>query len=40
MGWKWLQLDHMQMICTSLLTDNHADTSSLNFYRPDALSDA
>jgi len=24
-------------ICTSLQTDNHASTSSLSFYRPDAL---
>jgi len=30
----------MQIICTSLQTDNHASTSSLNFYRPDALPDA
>jgi len=37
MGWQWHQLDHMQIICTSLQTDNHASTSSLNFYRPDAL---
>jgi len=27
-------------ICTSLQTDNHTNTSSLNFYRPDALPDA
>ena len=27
----------MQTICTSLQTDNHTDTSSLNFYRPEAL---
>jgi len=27
-------------ICTSLHTDNHANTSSLNFYRPDDLPDA
>jgi len=40
MWWKWLQLDHMQIICTLLQTDNHANTSSLNFYRPDALPDA
>ena len=33
MGWDWHQLDHMQIICTSL----HASTSSLNFYRLDAL---
>jgi len=30
----------MQTICTSLQTDNHANTSSLNVYRPDALPDA
>jgi len=40
MGWQWHQLDHMQIICTSLQTDNVASTSSLNFYRPDALPDA
>jgi len=27
----------MQIICTLLQTDNHASTSSLSFYRPDAL---
>jgi len=27
MGWQWHQLDHMQIICTSLQTDNHASTS-------------
>jgi len=30
MGWQWHQLDHMQIICTSLQTDNHASTSLLN----------
>jgi len=30
----------MQTICTSLQTDNHTNTSSLSFYRPDALPDA
>ena len=40
MGWQWHQLNHMQIICTSLQTDNHASTSSLNFYRTDALPDA
>jgi len=30
----------MQTICISLETDNHTNTSSLNFYRPDALPDA
>ena len=37
MGWQWHQLDHMQIICTSLQTDNHATTSLFRFYRPDAL---
>jgi len=27
MGWQWPQLDHMQIICTLLQTDNHASTS-------------
>jgi len=31
MGWQWHQLDHMQIICTTLQTDNHASTPSLNF---------
>ena len=37
---QWQQLDHMQTVCTSLQTDNHTNTSSPSFYRPDALSDA
>ena len=37
---QWHQLDHMQTICTSLQTDDHTNTSSLNFYRLDALLDA
>jgi len=37
---QWHQLDHMQTICTSLQTDSHNNTASLNFYRPDALPDA
>jgi len=37
MGWQCHQLDHMQIICTSVQTDNHASTSPLSFYRPDAL---
>ena len=37
MGWLWHQLDYMQIICTSFQTDNHAGTSPLSFYRPDAL---
>jgi len=36
-GWQWHQLDPMQIISTSLQTDNHASTSPLHFYRPDAL---
>jgi len=39
-GWQWHQLDHMQTICTWLQTDNHTNTSSLNFYRQGALPDA
>jgi len=34
--WQWHHLDHMQIICTLLQTDNHASTSSLSFYWPDA----
>jgi len=40
MGWQWHQLDDMQIICTLLQTDNHVSTSSLNFYKPDALLEA
>ena len=40
MGWQWHQLDHMQIICTSLQTGNHANASPLSFYRPDALTAA
>ena len=29
MRWQWHQLDHMQIICTSLQTDNHASTPPL-----------
>jgi len=29
--WQWHQLDHMQTICILLQTDNHTNTSSLNF---------
>jgi len=31
MGRRWHQLDHTQINCTSLQTDNHASTSSLSF---------
>ena len=36
-GWQWHQLDHMQIICTLLQTDNDDNTSSLILYRPDEL---
>ena len=39
-GWQLHLLDHMQLICILLQTDNHASTSSLIFYKPDALPDA
>ena len=32
MGWQRHQLDHMQITCTSLQTDNHASASLLNFF--------
>jgi len=35
MCWWWHQLNHAQIICTSLHTDNHGSTTSFNFYRPD-----
>jgi len=34
MGWQWHQLYHMQINCTSVQTDNHAGTSSLNLLQP------
>jgi len=37
LGWQWHQLDHMQTICISHHTDNHTNTLSLSFYRPDTL---
>jgi len=30
--WQWHQLDHMQIICISFQTDNHTNTSALNFF--------
>jgi len=30
---QWHQLDHVQIICTSLQTDNHASTSPLIFLK-------
>jgi len=32
-GWQWHQLDHMQIICTSLQTDNHTSASPLSFLK-------
>jgi len=41
MGWQWHQLDHMQIICSTLQTDNHTSTSSVTiFYRLYTLPDA
>jgi len=37
MRWQWHQLNHMQIICILLQTDNHAGTPPVLFYRPDAL---
>jgi len=37
MGWQWHQLNHMQIIYTSLQTDNHDSSTPLSFYRLDAL---
>ena len=34
--WQWHQLGYMQ-VCTSLQTDNHANTHRSVFYRPDVL---
>jgi len=39
-GWQWYQLNDVQIICTSLQTDNHASTSSHIFYRPNTPPDA
>jgi len=33
MEWQRHHLDHMEVICTSLQTDNHASTQTLTFYR-------
>ena len=33
-GMQWHQLDHVQTVCASFQTDNHTNTSSLNFYWP------
>jgi len=39
LGWQLHMPDNIQIVCTSLGTDNHANTSSLNFYGLDALHD-
>ena len=36
MGWQWQEPDNMQVTDTTLQTDDHTNTSALNFYRPDA----
>jgi len=39
--WQWHQLDHVQIVCTTLQTYNHTcRTPSLIFNRLDALHDA
>jgi len=32
-GWQWHQLDHTQIVCTSLQTDSHASISSPGSYK-------
>jgi len=39
MEWQWC-LDDMQIICTLLQTDSHANTSLLNLLQADALPNA
>jgi len=36
-GWQWHQLHYMQIICTSLQTDNHSSISPFKFLQADAL---
>jgi len=40
MGWQWHQLDHMQIICTTLQTEPCQYPISQFFYGPNALPDA
>jgi len=40
MGWQWYWLDHMQIICILLQTDNHASTPTLNFLQAGCSSDS
>jgi len=37
--WQWHRLDHMQILYTSLWTNNHASTSSLNFLQAEGEED-
>ena len=37
MAWQFQQLNHMQIICIWLQTDNYASTLPLGFYKLDAL---
>jgi len=38
MGWQWHQLDHMQIICTLLQTNNPASSTPLNFLQAGCVS--
>jgi len=38
MGWQWHQVDHVQIICTSLQNDHNTSTTSS--YRPDVVPNA
>jgi len=38
MGRQWHQLDHMQIICTSLQTDNHVSTLTTQFLQAECSS--
>ena len=38
LGWQWHELDHMQIICTSLQTDNRASTPITQFLEARCLS--
>ena len=32
-GWQWHQLDHMQITCTSLQTDNQSQYLTTRFFK-------
>jgi len=36
-GWQWYQLDHMQVICTLLQTDNDASTHLITQFFTDQM---